>query len=39
MSLSAIIGILLNLCLPEEKQEKEISQLENKENEKVEEMV
>lgn len=39
MSLSAIIGILLNLCLPDEKEEKEISQLENKENEKVEETV
>lgn len=39
MSLSAIIGILLNLCLPEEKQEKESSQLENQENEKVEETV
>lgn len=38
MSLAAIIGILLNLCLPEEKEEKQQENKENKE-EKVEETV
>ncbi len=36
MSLSAILGIILNLCLPEEKEE---INTENKENEKVKETV
>lgn len=39
MSLAAIVGIILNLCLPAEKEEKENSQPEEKENKKEKEKV